>query len=163
MATNSNLLIKFYFFSDFARSVVMEGCEPSSFEHPEKFLSLSGTSDLGNIRTGHGVQLTGGASLYPFVAYFVKHVVANPEVLPLNYFSVGRQYVTANPVNDVTANNDVTSNPVNPFSLFSVQQSQAVHCFSVASTWDSMQDQQVNLVQLMKDFYDELGLRYRIG
>jgi hypothetical protein len=151
--------------SDFARSVVMEGCEPSAFEHPKKFLSLSATSDLGNIRSGHGVQLTGGASLYPFVAYFMKHVIINPEVLPLSYFSVGRQYVTAEPVNDVITNagDDVTTKTVNPFSLFSVQQSQAVQCFSVASSLDSMWDQQVNLTQLMEIFYNELGLRYRIG
>ena len=142
----------------------MEGCEPSAFEHPEKFLSLSETSDLGNVRSGHGVQLTGGASLYPFVAYFIKQVIINPDVLPLNYFSVGRQYINAKLVNlsDVTEypTDDVT---VKPFSLFSAQQSQAVQCFSVASSLESMQDQQANLIQLMKNFYDNLGLQYRIG
>ena len=136
-------------FVDFTRSVVMEGCEPLTFSHPDKFLSLAETSDLGNIRSGHGVHLTGGASLYPFVSYFVKNVFVNPSVLPINYFSVGRQYISVN--------------PADTFSLFRAQQSTAVQCFSVSQSSGSMMEQFDHLTDLLRKFYDGLGLHYRLG
>ena len=153
----SNCLTKFiikikkylFYFSDFVRSVVLEGCEPTSFLNPSNFLSLAETSDLGGVGSGHGVHLTGGASLFPFVGYFVKNVVTNGNVLPANYFSVGRQYAARNA--------DET------FSLFRPQQSTAVQCFSVNNNSDSMKVQFDHLIQLLTTFYDNLGFHYRIG
>jgi hypothetical protein len=138
-----------FFFSDFVRSVVLEGCEVTTFQHPDNFLSLAETSDLGSIRSGRGVHLTGGASLYPFVGYFVKNIVANPDVLPVKYFCVGRQYRT--------------QSGDEPVTLLQPQQSTAVQCFSANSSLESMQGQLVNLVDVLKEFYDGLGLHYRIG
>jgi len=138
-----------FFLSDFARSVVLEGCEPTSFLHPDNFLSLAETSDLGSVRSGHGVLLTGGASLFPFVGYFVKNVITNGNVLPANYFSVGRQYVTRN--------------AGDPFPLFRPQQSTAVQCFSVNNSSDSMKAQLDHLTKLLTTFYDNLGFHYRLG
>jgi hypothetical protein len=69
--------LKNHFPPDFSRSVVLEGCELTTFRRPDDFLSIGETSDFGSVRSGHGVHLTGGASLYPFVGYFVKNVVTN--------------------------------------------------------------------------------------
>lgn len=133
---------------DFVRSVVLEGCEPGSFKNPSGFLSLAETSDLGGIDSGHGVHLTGGASLHSMAAYFVKYLLANPVVLPANYFCIGRRYVARN--------------SVEKFSLFETQQSTAVQLFSVSFDEASMKIQFDHLINLVRAFYDDLGMKYRI-
>ena len=129
--------------------MVLEGCEVTTFLRPDELLSLAETSDLGSIRSGHGVHLTGGASLYPFVGHFVKNILTNPEILPVNYFCVGRQYRT--------------QGAENPVSLFHPQQSTAAQLFSVSSSDESMHHQIDDFVDVLEKFYDNLGLHYRIG
>ena len=77
------------------------------------------------------------------------NVVTNPAVLPVNYFCIGRQYQT--------------QKVGEPFSMFRSQQSTAVHSFSANDSLKSMEAQLDNHVQVLKEFYDNLGLHYRIG
>jgi len=138
---------------DFARSVILEGCEPGA-----DVVGSGGTShafpmakikDIGGHETGMGLHLVGSASLYPFVAQLVKHVVISPNVAPIRQFTVGRRYKP----------NNVQSSGK---SLFQVPQTTCVQMFTASLDQEEMELQLEEMVEAAKGFYDKLRLPYQI-
>jgi len=138
---------------DFARSVILEGCEPGA-----DVVGSGGTShafpmakikEIGGHETGMGLHLVGSASLYPFVAQLVKHVVVSPNVAPIRQFTVGRRYKP----------NNVQSSGK---SLFQVPQTTCVQMFTASLDQQEMELQLEEMVEAAKGFYDKLRLPYQI-
>jgi len=138
---------------DFARSVILEGCEPGA-----DVVGSGGTShafpmakikEIGGHETGMGLHLVGSASLYPFVAQLVKHVVISPNVAPIRQFTVGRRYKP----------NNVQSSAK---SLFQVPQTTCVQMFTASLDQQEMELQLEEMVEAAKGFYDKLRLPYQI-
>jgi len=138
---------------DFARSVILEGCEPGA-----DVVGSGGTShafpmakikEIGGHETGMGLHLVGSASLYPFVAQLVKHVVISPNVAPIRQFTVGRRYKP----------NNVQSSAK---SLFQVPQTTCVQMFTASLDQEKMELQLEEMVKAAKGFYDKLRLPYQI-
>jgi len=138
---------------DFARSVILEGCEPGA-----DVVGSGGTShafpmakikEIGGHETGMGLHLVGSASLYPFVAQLVKHVVVSPNVAPIRQFTVGRRYKP----------NNVQSSAK---SLFQVPQTTCVQMFTASLDQQEMELQLEEMVEAAKGFYDKLRLPYQI-
>jgi len=138
---------------DFARSVILEGCEPGA-----DVVGSGGTShafpmakikEIGGHETGMGLHLVGSASLYPFVAQLVKHVVISPNVAPIRQFTVGRRYKP----------NNVQSSGK---SLFQVPQTTCVQMFTASLDQQEMELQLEEMVEAAKGFYDKLRLPYQI-
>ena len=110
---------------DFTKSVMVEGCGGDYFDANSVF-SLKKYQDFGNRTSCNAMHLVGGASLIPFVAYFSRTVLQNPQILPLTAFCLGRSY---------------TPQPGTDCDLFSSQQFQAAQLFSVSSTQAEMEEQ----------------------
>jgi len=138
---------------DFARSVILEGCAPGA-----DVVGSGGTShafpmakvkEIGGHETGMGLHLVGSASLYPFVAQLVKHVVISPNVAPIRQFTVGRRYKPTNVQSSAK-------------SLFQVPQTTCVQVFTASLDRHQMELQLDEMVEAAKGFYDKLGLPYQI-
>merc|ERR1712059_175576 len=111
----------------------LEGCGEKVPLDPNSVFSLSKCQDFGARTSLNAMHLVGGASLYPYVAYFSRSILQNPgQVLPINSFCVGRCY---RPKPDPVTTQDLTR----------VQQSSAVQVFSVSGTPEDM-EQQLDLV-----------------
>jgi len=92
---------------DFSKSVVVEGC--GSSQDDNQLFHLKSAQDFGSPVSGDAMYLVGGASKQPFVAYFARNLIQNPGILPVNLFSVGRQY---NPVKSKESPVQSTESPV---------------------------------------------------
>jgi len=135
---------------DIVRSTVIEGCDPLAFGDPTRFLALAKSSDFGDIKSGLGAHLVGGASLPAMVSFFVKNIKSNE--LPMNLFCVGRTYRSL-PVSG--------ENLVEP-SLFMTQQSSCVGLLSLNSDEITSQVSFSDFKLKLQSFYDKLGLKYRL-
>ena len=133
---------------DIVRSTVMEGCDPLSFGNPSKSLALNKSSDFGDISSGLGAHLVGSASLPALVTYFVKNLMTKSNVLPINLFSIGRQYF---PLDETCQR-----------SLFKTQQSTCAGILSLSKDQDQMEESFDKFQEKIQAFYDDLGLRYRL-
>jgi len=135
---------------DIVRSTVIEGCDPLAFGDPTRFLSLAKSSDFGDIKSGLGAHLVGGASIPAMVSFFVKNILTKSNMLPLNLFCVGKQY------------RPMSSEIINTPSLYSTQQSSCVGLLSFNANQESA-DASFQLFQSkLQTFYDHLGLKYRL-
>ena len=133
---------------DIVRSTVIEGCDPLSFGDPNRSLALSKSSDFGDLKSGLGAHLVGSASFPGLVTFFVKNVLANRNVLPLNYISIGRQYYPAKPASTA--------------SLLNTQQSSCVGLLSLNADSATLDQSFEEWTAKFKTFYDDLGLGYRL-
>lgn len=134
---------------DIVRSFVAEGCNPQGFADPLAALAFSASSDFGDLKSGSGAHLVGAASIDAMASFFVKHLIINPDILPVNYLSVGRQYIAANA-------------KLEPFSLFNSCQNSTVAFMSLSDDLENMQDQFEAIREQIKQFYDQLGYHYRM-
>jgi len=124
---------------DFTKSVMVEGCG-DDFLDPNSVFSLKKYQDFGDRTSCNAMHLPGGASLFPFVAYFARNILQTPQILPLTAFCLGRSY---------------SPQPGAALGLFNTQQSQAVQLFSVNSNQEEMEQE----VQLLLDcFVKVLGV-----
>jgi len=155
---------------DFSKSVVVEGC--GSSQHDNQLFHLKSAQDFGSPVSGDAMYLVGGASKQPFVAYFARNLIQNPGILPVNLFSVGRQYnpvkskespvkSTESPVQSTESPVQSSESPVksteNPeHSLTNTQQSTAVQVFSVCADKDMMMSQ----MNLLKDIMTEQLMKF---
>lgn len=131
--------------SNFARSVVVEGCGTDFFNKNEVFTLENAATDESNdvIRT----HLTGGASLYSFMAYFTRHMLQLAH-LPLKFFTIGRTYIPS----QVEAN-----------SLLNLSQYTQINCFLATIDDDNhMNEEFDDFVDIIKCLYESLGYHYRL-
>jgi len=142
--------------TDFARSVIVEGCHPGSevvgagaARHAYPIAAES--SDVTDVHGGMGLHLVGSASIYPFVGQLVKNVVINRNALPLRQLSVGRKYTP-----------NLSQAGKKPSSLFEVPQTSAVEVFTASCSEQEMESQFDSLVATLKTIYDELDCHYRM-
>ena len=132
---------------DIVRSVVMEGCDPLSFGDPKRSLVLAKSSDFGKYDSGLGAHLVGAASFPAMVSFFVKHIIANSDVLPLNWMSIGKQYFACE----------------EPQYLYNTQQSSCVGLISLNTDHSSATEESFKQFESKyQAFYDDLGLDYRL-
>jgi len=110
---------------DFSKSVVVEGCG-QDFLDSNQIFSLKQYQDFGERTSCNAMHLSGGASLIPFVAYFARNILLNPQILPMNAFCLGRTY---------------SPQPAASSDLFRTQQSQGVQLFSLSGTMEDMEEQ----------------------
>jgi len=118
---------------DFSKSVMIEGCGEDFLDYSSTF-NLKKFQDFGDRASCNAMHLVGGASLAPFVAYFAKNILLNPQILPLTGFCLGRSY---------------SPQPRTVCDLFNTQQSQAAQLFSVSSTQLQMEEQLELLLNCM--------------
>lgn len=130
---------------DFAKSLVIEGCGEDHTNSDSTFL-IQGNEDS-KFSIDSRLHLTGGSSLYSFLAYHTKNVLHN-KVFPLKYFSMGRQYVPS---------------PTEEDNMFHVSQSSAVQIFVVTKNYTELDDMLNNVIEMIKNVYDELGYHYRLA
>ncbi|KAF5270062.1 hypothetical protein FQA39_LY08474 [Lamprigera yunnana] len=119
---------------DFTRSVVVEGC---TGKLNEVFTLDDDTKGINRL------HLTGGPSLYNFMAYFTKHLLLAHQ-LPLRYFTSGRKY---------------TPTTKDTKSLFNANQETTLDFF-VASTDCDKEFQDV--LQTIIKLYKPLGHHFRL-
>ena len=131
---------------DIVRSTVLEGCIPDGFGQTSKAFALEKSSDFGDISSITGGYLVGSASFQSMITNFVKNVLQNSNVLPLNYFSIGRQYW---PIEENS-----------PQNLYNTQQSTCVSFLTL--DFEGEDPSFVPLMDKIKEFYDTLDLHYRI-
>ncbi|XP_063541370.1 serine--tRNA synthetase-like protein Slimp [Cydia strobilella] len=138
---------KFIQFSnpDFVKSVIVEGCGEDHTD-PDATFILHHNEDT-KVNPDSRLHLTGGASLCSFFAYHAKNVVF-AKSLPLNYFSMGRQYIPS---------------PTEEDSLFHVSQASVVQIFNVTKDSKECDDSLDRIIGILKDAYTRLGYHYRIG
>ncbi|XP_026727726.1 serine--tRNA synthetase-like protein Slimp [Trichoplusia ni] len=129
---------------DFVKSLVVEGC---GFEHtsPDSTFILHHNEDSA-VNIDNRMHLVGGASLCSFLAYHAKNVLY-PKVLPLKYFTMGRQYLPS---------------PCDEDSLFHVSQSSVIEFFGAAKTADDVDKILEDLTGILKDAYGKLGFHFRL-
>jgi seryl-tRNA synthetase len=135
---------------DMIRSATIEGCDAKAYGNPGETLCLKKTSDLGDLNSGLGSHLVGGASFPAMVSYFVKNIILNSDVMPINLMSIGRQYT---PI--------IVEHKCRK-SLYCGQQSSAIGILSLHPTEESMENIFDDLIEKVKVFYDKLGLHYRL-
>lgn len=129
---------------DFVKSVVVEGCG-TDHTNPDSSFILHHNEES-NVNNDSRLHLTGAASLCSFLAYHTKNVIY-PKVLPLKYFTMGRQYIPSAHKEDC---------------LFHVSQSSVVELFGVtkiASDLDNIFDE---MIDFLKKVYTELGYHFRL-
>lgn len=130
---------------DFSRSVIVEGCGTDFYSKFEAFTleDPHETMERENFR----LHLTGGSSLYGFMAYFAKNSI-QASYFPLKHFCAGRTYKPV--VKD-------------EFNLLNVEQSNAVTLFTVTADDDVLMDEEFDrILEQIKKLYDSLGYHYRI-
>lgn len=131
--------------SDFARSVIVEGCGEDYSDNSKVF--TVNEIDLEHKHEQSRLHLTGGASLTSFMAFYSRHTIF-PTLLPLKYFTVGKKY------------QPVTSEAK---SLLDVGQESAVNIF--IATEDSIEDMNHQFDIVLKDaieIYESLGYHFRV-
>lgn len=74
------------------KAVVMEGCG-AHYQDRHKFNKLCARKGDLDENSRH---ITGGGSVPAFAAHFAKHIVENPDCLPLKLVTVARNYVCTN-------------------------------------------------------------------
>ena len=84
---------------DFVKSIVIDGCA-LNFNDPHRVMCLAAVQDHGNLESGNGLHLVGGASLPAVVAFLTKNVIQSPY--PLRLVSTGRNYQPS-PVNSAAS------------------------------------------------------------
>ncbi len=136
---------------DLARSVVVEGFDPLSFGDPRSAYALKETSDFGDLISGLGTHLVGGASELGIASYLIKNAVINPQTLPITFSSNGRQYLPP-------SKDDVEE----PSSLFNTGQMSAVGLLSVSTSAEDMMQQFEELKLALNDFYRQLNVNFRV-
>lgn len=138
---------KFIQFSnpDFVKSLIVEGCGKNHISSDASFILHHDEDSKLNVDSR--LHLTGGGSLCSFLAYHTKNVLY-AKVLPLKYFTMGRQYIPA---------------PSEENSLFHVSQASVIEIFGAAKTSKDMDQMLDELVQLLKDVYSPLGHHYRLS
>eukprot|EP00088_Acartia_fossae_P044137 TRINITY_DN4677_c0_g1_i7.p1 TRINITY_DN4677_c0_g1~~TRINITY_DN4677_c0_g1_i7.p1 ORF type:complete len:353 (-),score=52.99 TRINITY_DN4677_c0_g1_i7:65-967(-) len=124
---------------DFVKTIGIEGI--SGDIEGKDLLNLLPTQDFGDRESLNAMYLVGGASKYPLISYFARHTLQNPQVLPLNIFSIGRQY------SQVTEENS---------SLLNTQQSTAITLLNISASRNEMElnlDRILNLyTHILQDF-----------
>lgn len=96
------------------------------------------------------MNLVGGASIYSFVAFFIKNVVSNANGLPKTFFTVGKRYKPVVPDQDR--------------SLWNMRQSSAVYCFNIGQATrhpQKLTQAFEKQVEIVTDLYKKIGLHFR--
>lgn len=132
---------------DIVRTVIIEGCDPQAFGNPQRSFVLGESSDFGDLNSGIGAHLVGAASFPAMASFFVKNVLMKPSVLPLHYFSIGRQY---KPRKSPSKN------------LSKTQQSSCVGLLSLNDSPESLDQSFELFVEKVKTFYDQFGLPFQL-
>ncbi|XP_060530763.1 serine--tRNA synthetase-like protein Slimp [Cylas formicarius] len=125
--------------SDFARSVVVEGCgmEPSN---PSQVFTMENIHCVKNSVVNR-LHLVGAGSLASFMAYFTKHQLQH---LPIKLFSIGRIY---QPVSDSSK------------SFFNLSQTSNVTLFTILEEDRDVLD---TITQQIMSIYEKLGYDFRV-
>ena len=139
---------------DIVRSTVIEGFDPLAFGNPARSLALAKSNDFGDMKSGLGAHLVGAASIPAMVSFFVKNLLVKGSVLPINLFSIGKQYWS------IATGDD--NAPENPPSLFTTQQSSCVGLLSLNQDQTSAETSFQEFKSKFQSFYDTLGLKYRL-
>jgi len=139
---------------DIVRSTVIEGFDPLAFGNPARSLALAKSNDFGDMKSGLGAHLVGAASIPAMVSFFVKNLLIKGSVLPINLFSIGKQYWSIDTGDD--------NAPENPPSLFTTQQSSCVGLLSLNQDQTSAETSFQEFKSKFQSFYDTLGLKYRL-
>jgi len=121
--------------SDLIKSVIIEGCGIDIIDADKTF-----------ILNESNLHLTGSASLQSFCAFLTKQSVGGNK-LPLKLYTTGRSY---KPFND------------NNYGLFTAVQSNAVEIFIGSMDESKAKEQFDEMLIMYKQFYDDIGLDYRI-
>ncbi|XP_047999394.1 serine--tRNA synthetase-like protein Slimp [Leguminivora glycinivorella] len=129
---------------DFVKSVIVEGCGEDHTD-PDATFILHHNEDT-KVNPDSRLHLTGGASLCSFFAYHAKNVLF-AKSLPLNYFSMGRQYIPS---------------PTEEDNLFHVSQASVVQIFNVTKGSKECDVSRGRIIEILKDAYTKLGYHYRI-
>jgi len=141
--------------TDFARSVIVEGCHPGSkvvgAGAAQVAYPIAEASDVSDVHGAMGLHLVGSASLYTFVSQLVKTVLVNKEALPLRQFSVGRNY------QPIRFDNQYHQ------SLFQIPQTTALEAFTASQTEQKMEAEFEALVETLKTIYDKLDCHYKMS
>ena len=87
----------------------------------------------------------GSASTPALLTCFVKNILQNPSVLPLKYYSVGRQY-----------------RPSLDPSLANPQQTSAAGLLALNTCEEQLNQTFEDIIEDLKRFYDHLGINYRL-
>jgi len=133
---------------DFTKSVIAEGCGEDINNATSNLFHLSPFQDFGDRESMNAMYLVGGASNHSFVAYFVRHILHNPDaVLPLRLFAIGRQYRPSP--------SSATETTIG--GLANCQQSNCVQVFSLASCRHDMEQQFEQGKQLMTKLFQGFG------
>lgn len=138
---------KFVQFSnpDFVKSLIIEG-SGKDHTNPDTSFILHHTDDS-KVNIDSRLHLTGGGSLCSFLAYHAKNVVY-AKVLPLKYFTMGRQYTPAQSEEQ---------------SLFHASQSSVVEIFGATKTEEDQDKFLDELTETLKTAYSKLGYHFRLS
>lgn len=139
---------KFVQFSnpDFVKSLIVEGCGTDHTNKDATFI-LHHNDENTTIDVDSRLHLTGGGSLFSYLAYHAKNVLY-AKVLPLKYFTMGRQYIPA---------------PSDEDSLFHVSQSSVIETFCVVKTASELDQMLEELIVTLKEIYGNLGYHFRLS
>lgn len=129
---------------DFMKSAIVEGCG-LDYTNPNEIFILHQNEDakVNEMR----LHLTGGGSLFAFIAYHARNVVI-PKMFPLRYFCMGRQY------KPVPENSDK--------GLFQVSQASVVEIF--VATKDCEKEANIELEKILNEvteIYKAVGYHLR--
>lgn len=128
--------------ADFARSLVVEGCGTDYLDSKQVFTIFEPQNQ--EISKLH---LVGGGSLYSFMAYFARHLLAETN-LPLKLFSIGRNYTP------------ITNNNTN---LFHTAQQTIVRVFLVTPDNDLVENEVFDWIKNeIIQIYEALGYHFRL-
>ncbi|XP_023946042.2 serine--tRNA synthetase-like protein Slimp [Bicyclus anynana] len=130
---------------DFTKSLVVEGCG-ADYTNPDSTFILHNNEDTEGV-SGSRLHLTGAASLYSFFAYHTKNVLYS-KVLPIKYFTIGRQYIPS---------------PTEEDSLFHVSQSSVVEIFISTRNSAELDEMLENVIDVTKELYTQLGYHFRLS
>ncbi|XP_046963927.1 serine--tRNA synthetase-like protein Slimp [Vanessa cardui] len=130
---------------DFSKSLIIEGCGEDHTNSDSTFILHHNEDNKVNIDSR--LHLTGGGSLYSFFAYHAKNVLY-AKVLPLTYFSMGRQYIPS---------------PTEEDNLHHVSQSSVVQIFNATRNETELDGTLNNIIDLIKKLYTPLGYHYRLS
>lgn len=130
---------------DFVKSLIVEGCGKDHTDPDSTFILHH--DEVTNANKDSRLHLTGAASLSSFLAYHTKNVIY-PKVLPLKYFTMGRQYIPSAHKED---------------SLFHVSQSSVIELFGVTKTASDLDNILKELIEILKNVYTELGFHFRLS
>lgn len=130
---------------DFVKSLVIEGCGHDHTNPSHTFIIHHNEDSKVNV--DNRLHLTGGGSLFSFLAYYAKNVL-HSNALPLKYFSMGRQY---NPAHD------------EEIGLFNVSQSSVISMFIVSRNDKECDTILEETIEMIKNIYSKIGYPYRLS